>query len=728
MHTLTSRLPGIPGVLDALWEPRSSGVLYAVSALLGLAYAVWLIDAGFLLGTGEYWQTIVGDPAQHVAGYYYFVQDKWRFPIFLTKNYGFPDGVNIIFTDSVPIVSLLAKVLHGLLPDGFNVFGPWLVACYVLQGVGITSLVIALGNRSLAIAAAATLLALSLPEFLVRVQLASLLAQFLLTFALALYFHLARGPRRGPALWWFSVLLLSALLIHPYLFAMVFAILAAAVGQRVLDDPRWWRPALAYGVAVAAALVATMYVTGYIGSGAERGSPSEFGTRDTSLDVLAPVLPESSALMPWGGPIANFGADYFNYLGLGVLLLVAVHLVASWRAILEGARRHPVLCLLLVGFTVFAVSNTIRVAGTEVFSIRIPHAIHWLISQFRASARFFWPVSYMILAGVVVLTAQRFRRPVAALLLAGAVVLQLLDTAPVRATVYRYSLGADNSRTLLDRATWEFLVSKHGAVQLLPSFPCRSWEEQDLREIDEALQLLAAKSNRPMNSLYISGNRARSTKDCAEERDNVIGLQPGPRELYVFFSDHYAPTVANRLFGAGDCRQFKQGYACTRLWSALERTREIPGFTPAPSSIGYRLGSTIDFRSGGNSRDYLAGGWLLPEPAGSRLDGPNAYLELRLDQPAETALNLTLRTWPVHVDPRPPVVEVDVTLNGTSLGTMHVDTRESEVHSFTIPAEATGDSPVLTLQLRSADIAANGRRRNRRLDLGIQTLTVTADD
>ncbi len=437
----TNPMISIQALLEALWKSRSSGALYCISAMLGLLFALWLFDVGFLLGTSVYWQAIAGDTAQHVAGYYYYIQDDWHFPIFFTRNYGYPDGVSIIFTDSVPIVSLLVKSLRGLLPGDFNVFGPWLAACYILQGVGITALVTALGYRSVAVTVASTLLALAVPAFLIRVELASLPAQFLLTCALALYFHLVRGIRLSAAMGAFAVLVLLSLLIHPYLFAMVFAILAAAIAQRVLDQPRWWRSALAYSTALAVALVVVMYVTGYIGSGAERGTPSEFGSPDTAMDMLAPVLPEGSGIMPWRGDIVSFGADYHNYLGLGLLLLIAVHLLFSRNAIVKGARRHLVLTLLLAGFIVFAMSNTIRVAGTEVVNFPIPGPARWLISQFRASARFFWPVTYMALAAVVVLTAQRFRRPVGTLLLAGAVVLQLLDTAPVRATVSKYSQG-----------------------------------------------------------------------------------------------------------------------------------------------------------------------------------------------------------------------------------------------------------------------------------------------
>ncbi|MGH8222267.1 MAG: DUF6311 domain-containing protein [Woeseiaceae bacterium] len=717
-------------LLEALWAPRSSSVLYGISALLGLATVALLFDFDFLLGTSAYWQNIVGDAANHVAGYYYYVQDDWRYPIFFTKNLGYPEGASIIFTDSVPVLSLLVKSLREVLPDGFNVFGMWLAACYVLQGVGITALVIALGNRDIASTVAATILALSLPAFLVRVELASLSAQFLLTFALALYFHIVRGERLKAAIGCASVLALVSLVIHPYLFAMVFAILAAAIAQRVLDQPRWWRSAFAYSAAVAAALVVMLFVTGYMRSGLEGGLPSGFGDPRNSLDALAPVLPRGgSGLLPWGdSDFATLRGDHYNYFGLGLLLLIGVHLLVSSGAIFNAAKRHLVLLLLLAGFALFAMSNTIRVAGAEVLSFQIPMPVRWLVTQFRGTARFFWPATYVILAGVVVLTAQRFRRPGGILLLSVAVALQLFDTAPLRANVSQYTRGSESEKDLLDRATWNYLISNHDGVQVLPSFPCRSWHQEDLRNLDLSLQLLAAKNNVRINSVFISGNRTRSTKDCGKERDSVVDLQPTARDLYVFFSDHYSPSVVRRLFGDRGCRRFEQGYACTRQWHALERARDLSAFTSLESPRHYRLGSPIDFRADGDSRDYLAGGWLMPDSAGSEVDGGNAYVQLTFNEPIHTALSLLLLTHPVVIGRQSPVVNVEVVVNETPIGSLQVDTRRSELQRLSAPIALMGENNAMTIQFRHAgDAGADRAQRNRRLYLGVQTLTVNAD-
>jgi hypothetical protein len=110
------------------------------------------------------------------------------------------------------------------------------------------------------------------------------------------------------------------------------------------------------------------------------------------------------------------------------------------------------------------------------------------------------------------------------------------------------------------------------------------------------------------------------------------------------------------------------------------RAHDISTLAAFESPPRYELAALIDFRTGGNSRDYLAGGWLLPGPAGSGLDGPNAYVEFPL----------------------------------------------AESNSLSIPAVLAGDRPALTLQFRATHRATESQWRDKRLDLGLQTLTVTA--
>ena len=109
------------------------------------------------------------------------------------------------------------------------------------------------------------------------------------------------------------------------------------------------------------------------------------------------------------------------------------------------------------------------------------------------------------------------------------------------------------------------------------------------------------------------------------------------------------------------------------------------------------------------------------------MDGPNAYVELPLAEPARSAIRLSFDTFPVHFGRQPPIEDVSVSLNGEVVGRMQVDTRRAESHSISVPAALVGDHSVLTLELRATHMATEGRQRNKRLNLGVRSLTATTE-
>lgn len=74
-----------------------------------------------------------GDPATHYLGWLYFRHAPWTFPLGLNPSYGLELGSAVIFSDSNPLLALLFKPFNGWLPQTFQYFGLWLLACFVLQ-------------------------------------------------------------------------------------------------------------------------------------------------------------------------------------------------------------------------------------------------------------------------------------------------------------------------------------------------------------------------------------------------------------------------------------------------------------------------------------------------------------------------------------------------------------------------------------------------------------------
>ena len=64
-----------------------------------------------------------GDITQHYAGWLAFRNSPWAFPLGYAANLSVPDGVIISYTDSIPWVAILCKLLRGLLPATWQYFG-----------------------------------------------------------------------------------------------------------------------------------------------------------------------------------------------------------------------------------------------------------------------------------------------------------------------------------------------------------------------------------------------------------------------------------------------------------------------------------------------------------------------------------------------------------------------------------------------------------------------------
>ena len=82
------------------------GFFYILSSFL-LTYII--LGSGNILPTNEDWM-IHGDAATDLIVWKYFFNDIWRFPIGLNPNYGLGQGSSIIYSGSVPILSIFFKL------------------------------------------------------------------------------------------------------------------------------------------------------------------------------------------------------------------------------------------------------------------------------------------------------------------------------------------------------------------------------------------------------------------------------------------------------------------------------------------------------------------------------------------------------------------------------------------------------------------------------------------
>jgi Family of unknown function (DUF6311) len=504
------------------WAPRFERLvliqlpawqLLVLSAMVGTFWAASLFDWSFVVGRHPFWHFADGavrdwqfEIVQRLVGYFYYVQSPWHVPLFYVSALGAPTGTNVIFLDIAPIVALIGKLVHSLTGAVVNLYGAYLYLCFVLPGFMMTLVLIAAQIRYALAAITAAIFANSLPALLFRWAHVSLDAHFLLIGALAFYvFSLRERAWRGLVAVWIGCLIL-AYLTNMYLFAMVGIVWACAMTQRRLNGLATTRQTLKVGVVTVVSVATVIALSAGFGTGGELPFSLLFGFY--SMNLLSPIVPQESGLFSGlSGVIDATGgqADGFNYLGVGLLLASLLVLPAAATWLRRSLRRHIALLVAFAALAGFAISHRVFAGHWLLVELPIPVSITGVLGVYRCSGRFFYLISYALMAAVIVLGFRRARL-VMALCLLGAAILQLFDVQPLRAQIIA-TIAAGPGAAEFDRREVAGLIARARYVEVVPSFQCIVGAEGMRGKLERAnmdLMLPMARMNVPTNTVLLA--------------------------------------------------------------------------------------------------------------------------------------------------------------------------------------------------------------------------------
>ncbi len=546
-------------------------------ALVGAGFLVWLTGPRPLDPTAIDW-VMKGDWVPHYFGWHFFRTEPWHWPPGSIHGYYAPLGTSIGLTDSIPLAAFLLKPFSEWLPQPFQYLGLWLWLCYVLQGA-LGARLVSRWSPSLVIQILGAALFVLVPTLLARVGHAALCAHWLILWALLLA---SRGPgRHFPAAQWGGLGLVAGM-TQPYLAAMVLPVLLVAAlagtGAPVATRVR----------AMAAAAGAT--ATGWWLSGLfvlqGEGSLSRGGLGYYSMNLLAPVSPFgwSRFLPEW--PIAGDGQAYegFQYLGLGILLLMGTAALLAWRGRREvgsasvaadGPRLWtPAMVGICLLMTAFAISPTVTF-GSRVLA-DVGGAWSAPLAAFRSSGRFFWPLAYLGLTWAVATVATRLPRAVAIAALSIAVLIQAVDL---------HAVHQDRRRAARDpgfyawanpflSSRWDAIMSHYAHLALVPPPQCGASPQPY-----EPAVHLAARHGVTLNAGVIArGDEGARRRYCAEFDAEIDAVALETDTLYVV-----SAPAAGVLTGAGGdrvvCGAVDEVWICTTP-GAHARWRDAAPFDP----------------------------------------------------------------------------------------------------------------------------------------------------
>lgn len=550
-----------------------------LAGLIGFVYALVLLGPGFLDQHSIYWQRPVGlaggpyDMKNNLAGYFWVLQETWRWPLLWLSNVDTPDGMNAYQFDSMPGLTLIAKVLRSLSLGTHNLYPAWIIAALVLNAVALVSLVRALGQRGLLATILAACLGILAPAVHFRYGHSALMAHYFPIFALAIYFH-ARDPAERPRRHIAMLLVLCFVLatINLYMYVMTAAIAAAAFLQFAVER-RITLVACATSIAVLllVAFVPT-WAFGALDDPNLRAVTVPFGYN--SMNLMAPFWPQSSGLLRWTGLYAftrgSIGAtagqwEGYTYLGAGALLLIGVATALRLGALPGQIRRHWVLAAALLLLTLWAISNHIYAGSVLLLTYPVPSVLeNTVFAWFRASGRFFWPMGWMLTALGVVVVIGSLRPRMALTAAAAAILLQVADVSYMAnqiADMVRHPAPSRfGSQDNVDRIVRE--ISARGRLVVLPSFSCRpdpySLANTDVQVATLEVEYLAARANADVR--HPKGSRP--AYECEEERTKDLAQLVGNGVLVAIpFAGEGDRTAEARR--ALSCWQAEIAWICT---------------------------------------------------------------------------------------------------------------------------------------------------------------------
>lgn len=379
-----------------------TGILIGILAF-GVLYGYSTLDVSY---DGWIYHTYASESVviQHYAGWVNYRNSPWDFPIAKASILG-EGGTVISFTDSIPIVAIICKIFSSVLPETFQYFGIYILVCFVLQEIVAMKLLSLYTDNKLFITIYSLFFVFS-PILIERsFRHCALASHWIILFSI--YFLLK--SRRDNKIRWFGFCLLGLLTIsiHPYFLPMVYGLFIINCIEMIIKDKKNTIKIIFGFVGNILCTCTWGYIIGALGS--NNPVADKYGFFSLNLNAL--INPLSQGYDSWSiffpvlpQILGNY--DGFNYLGAGIIValsgifVLAITKRKNYNKVLFRIKNNFLLLIGCLFFTVFSVTNVVTLNDKIIFEYKLPQKLLNIFNIFRASAREFYPVYYLILLSV----------------------------------------------------------------------------------------------------------------------------------------------------------------------------------------------------------------------------------------------------------------------------------------------------------------------------------------
>jgi len=650
-----------------------------IALLLSIGFGAFLLITNIaILDPRNFAWLMKADPATHFLGWQFFrTSPVFQWPYGANPNYGMEIGSSIVYTDSIPLLACLFKLISSYLPTIFQYFGLWILLCFLLQSYFAWKLLTKF-TRDMWLPLLGSAFFVIAPFLLWRLYgHYALFGQWVLLAALHLYFK----NKYSTVVW--IILLSATALIHGYLLAMVLAIWSADMAQRMLIKEM---SLLRIAASFSCGMSTTIFIMWFAGYFMIENITHIGGFGLWRMNLLAPIDPDDI----WSGLLndqkggGNYAGSHFWGIGMIGLALIAVYEFMKNPKTLFHIKFMPILVLSLL-FFLYAISNRIVCGSQEIFAYSLPSFMNIITGTFRVSERFFWPVSYLIYLFVFYILFTRIKRRMAIVICVFALIFQVIDSRKIFA-FFNNKFGKTNSYSSpLRSPEWDKIAENYKKVVfVLPEYFPRNWI---------ILSEFAVAHRMPINIGYfarIDENKLHKVR--TDLTNSIINNDLDPDALY-FFGNDACWNVATAQLRKSDFAGVKDGFHFI-----APKFKDADAFNNIKFTYinNCKFNEKIYFNTNGSGAKYILSGWSVAEPWGIWSDGNSSMLCLNLPESNLNDLILIIEGQ-AFLPENHPLQEIDVYLKDHYLTTMKYSARDNAgVRSIKIPKELiSGNSTML---------------------------------
>lgn len=510
---------------------KSYFFVYLCISVIAVTVFCGIYGTNILNPTYVDWLMSGGDLSQHYLGWVAYRKSKWYFPIGMLNTLAYPYKTSIIFTDSIPIVAFIFKILSPILPNKFQYFGLWGISCFVLQGICAARIIRYKTNSKLITILASSLFLFS-PIMIYRLYYHTALAgQWIILYALDIIINPEKYKNKNKLYFTVAKIGILSASIHLYITLMTGIIIMGYILLDFLKDKKIKR---SFSI-LAIYLISIAFITWIFGGFSSGVSATSEGLGTFSFNLINFINP-----LGWSRIFKDYsivsGRQYegFAYLGAGVIMLIilAIYIFSLKcddfkKKFKEKNEQIISIVFILLVSILFAASPKITYGTVTIIEYWFPWIILKIWSIFRATGRIIWVAVYLIILIAIIVLLKEKRKRVVCCIFATILILQIYDISDILNQTYlKFKDKVEYETYLTTTDFWNQLASNKEIEHIL------YYSSVD-QNIMYSITDWAMQNDKTVNDFYF----ARSIGGLVNENRESV-LNSIPDDTIIIFSEN----------------------------------------------------------------------------------------------------------------------------------------------------------------------------------------------